>query len=1238
MGHRRIATLVVTSLIAGGLPFLVGAQETGAGAMCVSASARETVEACPSGAPPPSSRAGAHPSTTAASHLTETKRLETEKAAPTTGPSVQIDIRSEALQHSVEVRALDLLQQEVTTTERIVDRMRGGDPRGADYLLRLAETYFELQTYWSTRARSLDQPLYDAQQAGQADRVAQVERQQHEAEQHLTEAREAAIRTYARLVQDYPNYSRMDEVLFSLAFGLEEMQQFDRARQVYMRLIKAFPESHFIPHAWLSFAEYYFGDGDMTAARQFYSKVLEYPYETPNPVYGYALYKQAWVLYNLEDFRGALTQFVSVLEFTTAHPDSRDAENMARQSRRELVLPYSRVGRPAQALEFFRRYAANEDQAYEMLESLAELYYDTGQWPETIQVYHRLMSERTGSDRLCYWQSRVTNAIISSRPKPEQVTEIQRLVDVMDAFAGQSHPQESQAECRQVTATVLVELATAWHREAIGTEQQPGTNDRTTMNLAGQLYRMIVEKFPDMESMQFPEIDRRDWPTLYRVSYFYAELLWRMENWGECGPAFDRVVELNPAGEFTSDAAYAAVLCYNNLYQQNYAASERERSSTATTATPRRGRRGRRGAPEPEAAPAGPPPPRDFTPMETGMIAAFQRFVCYVSDSDELPTVKYRRARIFYESNHYEEAAVLFRDIAINHSTNELGEFAANLYLDSLNSIYTRDHRSSCVDEISTNIEPLAALYCNTPAAHDTHAELCQVLDDLRCGVLRLQAEAMQSDHRYREAATAYVAIARDHAECGRREEMLWNGAINYESARLLGRAIQVRQALIRNFGTTELARRAIYLVGANYHALAIYSQAADWYERFAREYPGEDGSSCTDEQRTQGTCAIAHVALENAVFFRLGLGEEDTAIADAQLYERNYRRTRARETSQVIFSLGSIYERRRDWPHVFQHYRDFLHDYGRTAYPHEVIRANVQMGRAESEMDRADHAEPYFRAAVSAWTRGAPAAIAAAEGSDSDRALWLARAKEATSEALFYLADYRYREFRAIHFPRYSGPRTLSSVMRWSTEDLGPWLQHKFEALHTAETAYNLIAPLEIPQWQIASAARVGEMYRTIVDDVRSAPVPEEIENDDELYGIYTDTLERVLNGSTPGPDQRWDTEDDIICTEQSQEESCLHSPIRQATERFQFCLTLATRVRWFNEFSAQCETELNTIDRARYPLAAELRGTASFVQDQTAPPGAVELQREEADEDSGDSAVTGGTDATTPTPPTGG
>ena len=47
--------------------------------------------------------------------------------------------------------------------------------------------------------------------------------------------------------------------------------------------------------------------------------------------------------------------------------------------------------------------------------------------------------------------------------------------------------------------------------------------------------------------------------------------------------------------------------------------------------------------------------------------------------------VKYARARTYFESQHWEEAALAFRDVAINHADKDAGIFAAQLYLESIN-------------------------------------------------------------------------------------------------------------------------------------------------------------------------------------------------------------------------------------------------------------------------------------------------------------------------------------------------------------------------------------------------------------------------------------------------------------------------------------------------------------------------------------------------------------------------
>ena len=402
-----------------------------AGDMCIAPDVSKEMSSCPASFGKAKGKAGNAPS----SQLRQAKRkVEQPKGFKAKGPTVILDVATLRNKEKVEQKAESLLRREISVTQRLIKNTRTNDPRRPDFLLRLAEGYFELVQVATRDVRKLDEPIHQACQVKKnSSKCNENRKAQKDAEAKLNDTREQNIKTLAVLVKDHPNFKRMDEVLFSLGFSLEEMKQFDRARQVYHRLIKGFPQSEYIPNAYLAFAEYYFQQGDMQAAKQFYSKVTEIPPEK-NKVYGYAVYKQAWCDYNLEDFKGSLQHFVDTIEFGQAHPEANNVQNLVGQSRKELVMPYAQVGDPARALDFFKRYAKDDEQAVTMFESLGELYFDTGQWPEVIAVYHKLMAERSDSDKVCYWQTRVSNAVISSKPKAQQVTEIERMIDLWDSY------------------------------------------------------------------------------------------------------------------------------------------------------------------------------------------------------------------------------------------------------------------------------------------------------------------------------------------------------------------------------------------------------------------------------------------------------------------------------------------------------------------------------------------------------------------------------------------------------------------------------------------------------------------------------------------------------------------------------------------------------------------------------------------------------------------------------------
>jgi tetratricopeptide (TPR) repeat protein len=1013
-----------------------------------------------------------------------------------------------------QMRSVALLEREIQILERLVRTTSPREPRRGDILYRYADALAELATVNETRARELDEPIH---RAGD-DRAALV-RRQATAQQRSREARDSAVRALAELVRDHPTYRRLDEVLFTLAYHLETMQRRDQAGAVYLRLIRDTPDSRFVPNAYVALGDRELEAGHFDDARSFYERVLQIPPER-NTVYGYALYKLAWVHINTERWREALEAFVRTIEHLREVPDNATNAGIGAQTRREMILPYMHVGRPDRALAFFRRFGT-EDQAIEMMQRLAEAYFDGGQWPNAMDTYRRLIAARPIDERTCQWHAQVLDATISARPKDEQLREAIALTEHRAQFIARDNATIPERACTERVATSLVLLATAWHREAVGTDDQPGTHDRRTIEQAAALYALIDRALPELDQLSFETIRREDRPTRASLAFFRGELLYSAENWQGCAEAYERAIDAGADGQLAADASYGAVLCY-----------DRHLGSLAPPAD------------DEDLT------PRELDTNEARMARAFARFACAASNDPELPTVLYRWARLYYEANQFERAATIFRRVAMDHASSEVGEFAANLYLDSMNVLLTGG-RTSCRAAIGSALEPIRGLYCNDPAAHP---DVCGVVRNLDCEVSAYRAQELGRSGNHLRAGRDWVALAE---RCpSHRALYLHNGAEAFMAGRLVGRGIRVLLVLTELDEAGELGVRAQYTIGQAYHAMAIYGEAASWYERYARAAPTEPD---------------AVEALHNAAVFRIGLGEGDAAIADARLFDRQFRRTQPARTAQVVFAIGAIHERAENWREVIDHYRGFVSRYGNVASPVEIARAHTATARAYEATGQSDRALAPLRQVIAMHAAGAESSL-----TGDDRATQLALLRDAVSEAHYRIAESERARFDAITFPALRGRASVARVGQWAEQELRPWMERKHAALRVAEAEYDRVHPLGIPRWRIASASRLGDMVLGIVESVRNAPVPEEIARDEELLAIYWEELDRAA------------------------------APYEQmAITRYENCLETATATRWFDDRSRRCEQALSMLDAQRFPIAAELRGGPSYEPRPSAEPG---------------------------------
>ena len=1114
-----------------------------------------------------------------------------QKQAPEEMSAGQRDLRTTRLQ----ARGRALLITEISGLERLYKRTPRRSPDRAQLVRRLAEGYVELE---SAATRDKIKADIDADEAKQAKQKAKYDKSKREAvaaQQIVIKSRENAIKYYTRMKKDYPDYSKIDEILYYLAYEYEQNRDLDRARNVYLELIERSPNSPYVPNAYLAFGELFFveamGDPSKWAlAESAYKEVTKYK-PPKNKVYGYALYKLGYVYWNSGEYAKAIQEFKNVIEYANKFEDLPSAKLIRKSARRDIIPVYAVAGKASKAFNFFRPLSGDtggsQDETLQMMRDLGISYYDTGHYEEAITLYRDLMARDKG-DQFCEYQVLISQCVqaISASDKVAIRKELDNMLGVYDRFAKEEHAPEAQLNCSNRTAELLAETAMSWHLESVGSGGTRGTNDPKTMDLASYLYGKVVDTFnqEQFSKFTFPRIVKEDWPNIYKIRYAMADLLYVQQRWEDCGPAFDAVVDENPKSEQAPEAAYAAVLCYQKMYDQLHKGeSDKKGKGLAPT-------RDDVGGKENKASEWEKFKPKEFTSMQKGMIGAFNRYVCYIQPpagnkqaEEQYVEVKYARARTYFEAQHWGEAAIAFRDIALNHSNQDAAVYAGQLYLEALNVIGAKSDpaRPSCFEEMAKDVPRFIETFC----AADKYAEEkenCDLLTRIQCDIRRLAAEktvevadsgkADDALEMYKKGGDAYIALWRDYGEvplskgeasqCGKMEEVLYNAAQAYQAGRLLAKSIAVKRILLTptyNLHETDLAQKAIYEIGGNYQAIAVYDAAAGFYMRYAEEtkYKGE----------------FADKAISDAVVLNLGLGRDEEAIAAAKSFNQNFGRRKPKQAAQIAFAIAAHYAEKEAWDEVSSRLGEAMKLIDGEATLDVKVQAHALLGQANQKLNR-DKAQSEYGKVVGAWKdpAKAAAAIGGIEGEDeSSKQRRLGKALTAVGEAMFYFAEKKREKLEGLKFPAYTGKGEMAEVKQHIETKVKAWIEKKNPLITDATLEYKKIVdlqPVPSPQWVIAAGSRVGGMWGQFVEEFRAAPIPAKMKKDIMLSQAYYAALDEA---SEP-----WKM---------------------RAKGAFGTCLDYSVKFQYFDEYSRSCEKWLAENYKSEFHLVDEFKGDPNRV-----------------------------------------
>ncbi len=940
------------------------------------------------------------------------------------------------------VQSVKLLDESIVRLKRLIDRMPEDHRDRPQTLFNLAEAYWSKSKSYELKAFQKQDECGDLAEKGEKGRADSCKATMGKFLEESKKLRKSNIELYAEIIKNYPTFKRLDKVYFYLGSSFMETDQKEKGLGVFKLLIADYPQSSYLPNVLLAFGDYYFEKDDMVSALKAYKRIRKYP---KSSVYAYARYKEGWCYYNDAKKEKALDTFLESMKIAKKSPKAGSHASIIKQARKDIVLAYSHFGAPGKAVNFFKNISGKDKSEWlGMGERLGLLYADKGNPESSNKLFKELILLNKESIKVIdYQQEIVRNTTQINSYNQDSVSELVRLAKLVkyaDDGKFKDLDKTKWPKKRMEVEGQLRRWAVTYHREA----QKTKTADIYAM--AYFLYKFYLEAY-------------RDSPKEYEMTFFYGELLYKLQKWEEAATAYDRVVTIKPKGTYTNEAVHGLVLSYFKVVSVSEEQKNLSKNAEQIIASTEKDSKGKKPAvvPVPKATP--------IPDKQQRLIKACQMYSELNPKGERIVDVKYTMARIYYDYNHLPDAIKSFKDIAYNHPEHRLAVIAANLHLDSWSILQNYDGLHTDVKE-----------YLEKQPIKDE-----AFIADLRridSNVTYKKCAVAQDAEKWKETSTCFVAFFRSHPNSELVDRALYSAALAFERQKDIGKAIQVRKFLLLERPESEYAPVTLYNIGGNYHALAIYSEAAKFYELYASTYPKKEN---------------AEVALSNAATFRHGLGEYDKAIEDFEIYLAKFSKRDPAKSAEFYFLIGEIYELQGKRTKAFDQYQSYIRKIGKKDSHDHYMQAHIKIAKYYDRLKGRSNeakAKAWYKKTLKAYGKFGKTAQSKMKAG-----------RDAAAEARFKQGEVVFREMAKL---KINSP---------NEKKLKKALAQKKKKLLEAEKIFKSVIKFGRPDWTIAAFYRIGAGQHNAANSIRKSFIPKRLTYDQkEIYrGLLEDAATKI-------------------------------------------------------------------------------------------------------------------------------
>ncbi len=950
----------------------------------------------------------------------------------------------------VELQVASKRREQIETLKKIIRLNPGAGSAGAqeapELAFRLAELYWEESKQLFFDSNRKDDDIIRAKNNQDLKKLKVFEKEKQEAVRKSEYYQSLAIDQYRTIIQKYPKFKRMDEVLFFLGHNMWESGKQREASAAYNKLIKDHPASKYLPDAWLAIGQYYFSNSKATRdwlaeALKAFKKAASY---TESKVYGYALYMQGWCYFNMNDFSSALEMFKAVIYFgeLQGKVDSRSTA-LTREARKDYVVAYSRYGDVMLAKADFQKIGGDK-YWWGMYKGLANLYYEDGKDKEATIIYNQMIRERPLSPEAAFFQGRIVDCMIRVGNKKVIVAQVRQLVRIIHEVkkAGIAKTdQKAFAEAQDLAERIMSNLAVNWHNEA------KKTRDDSVFLLASDIYEDYLSIFSDS-------------PKAYDLRFFYAELLNdNLQKYDRAAEEYSKVLledirKIDPpagkngkksksqkAGRWMVNAAYNAILAYDEVVKKIEKDEKLSKTDCKTKI----------------AIPS----------SQTNLIVAGERYMKYLPKGENIVQVTYKVASTYYRYSDFDKAIPLFVEIAMEHPRSELAEYSANLVLDSYN----------CMNNWKKMNEWARKFFAQPKLAKGRfREELGKVLEQTAFKLVNIAEEKKE----YVQAAEEYLAFVREFPRSELADLALFNASVDFFKGKQVERSIEVRRQIVQKYPRSRYLPNCVYANGEAYEAIGDYELAAQSYEAYASGWARESLKRNTRSSKRakyvrakslkktekQYEEAKAQIALHNAGLFREALGHYNYALRDRRKYLEYW--PKGEDTETVYLSMTDLYQKMKKGNLAIAHLKKFQNKYSNV--PSKVLLAEYRMAKLYEKQKRFHRAKTAYKRIEYYYRK---------KLGYSQRARLNEAAVEGVAQAIYISVESDFKSYVKLSFPK-------------DQKKLDKAFKDKQRKLVELQNRYKGVVKLKAAQPAICSLYKIGLLYHYLADSLMNAPIPQ--------------------------------------------------------------------------------------------------------------------------------------------------